>query len=61
VLLDVLLALAPHGPAFIVAGAQAVYLRTAQSTHPRRLHTRSCSSSIVLELQMQRWLSLDGT
>jgi hypothetical protein len=28
VLLDALFALAPHGKAFIVAGAQAVYLRT---------------------------------
>lgn len=31
VLLDALLALAPHGPAFVVAGAQAVYLRTGAS------------------------------
>ncbi|MDA8024984.1 MAG: hypothetical protein M0T78_00355 [Actinomycetota bacterium] len=28
VLLDALIALAPHGKAFIIAGAQAVYLRT---------------------------------
>lgn len=31
VLLDALTALAPHGTAFIVAGAQAVYLRTGSS------------------------------
>lgn len=31
VLLDALKALAPHGPAFVVAGAQAVYLRTGDA------------------------------
>lgn len=31
VLLDALTALAPHGPAFVVAGAQAVYLRTGNA------------------------------
>ncbi len=31
VLLDALFALAPHGPAIIIAGAQAVYLRTGAS------------------------------
>ena len=31
VLLDALEALAPHGPAFILVGAQAVYLRTGES------------------------------
>lgn len=31
VLLDALTALAPHGPAFVVAGAQAVYLRTGDA------------------------------
>jgi len=31
VLLNALAALAPHGPAFVVAGAQAVYLRTGDA------------------------------
>lgn len=31
VLLDALVALAPHGSAFVVAGAQAVYLRTGEA------------------------------
>lgn len=31
VLLDAMTALAPHGPAFVVVGAQAVYLRTGQA------------------------------
>jgi len=31
VLLDALTALAPHGRAFIVAGAQAVYLHTGEA------------------------------
>jgi hypothetical protein len=31
VLLDALFALAPHGSAFIVAGAQAIYLRTGDA------------------------------
>ena len=39
VLLDALTALAPHGTAFIVAGAQAVYLRTGSSDIAIAPHT----------------------
>jgi hypothetical protein len=47
VLLDALTALAPHGDAVILAGAQAIYLHTgtaelAIAPHHRR---RSCSES----------------